>query len=297
MTDDLRESHLYQKYIADYIRKNYSLGWLKHDDVELLESIGRGDTSSVRKLRWKEEDGTTRIAVVKLFEWKHVEYDVYQRNTVSQIMQEVEVYSRCYEDRGMVIAVYTRYIEKYKCTLGLVLKDLSGWRTCLEFANRGICFGELLWIGLGVLIELNRLVSNSYVHGDLKCDNVLVNPDTKIVQVIDFSLSSSFPSPMNCKVDLQQSYHLPNDGEYTETYDVYSFGAFMYALIYTFEAKEAIVNGRNPRKHNVREISETQTHRFGRLLDLIRSCLSKDAGVRPTVQHVYCRLMDIMGTA
>jgi serine/threonine protein kinase len=59
--------------------------------------------------------------------------------------------------------------------------------------NKSLSLAEFLNIAIQLTDILNYLYQNRVIHKDIKLANILINPDTKQVKLIDFSISSLLP--------------------------------------------------------------------------------------------------------
>ena len=92
-------------------------------------------------------------------------------------------------------------LEVYHNSYALVMEDFGGdsLSTYLEMAkepskiNKNLLLAEFLQIAIQLTDILNYLYQNRVIHKDIKPANILINPETKQVKLIDFSISSLLP--------------------------------------------------------------------------------------------------------
>ncbi|NET91290.1 MAG: serine/threonine-protein kinase PknK, partial [Kamptonema sp. SIO1D9] len=84
-------------------------------------------------------------------------------------------------------------LEKYRNGFALIMEDFGGI-SLKEYANsRNLSLEEILNITIAIAKSLEGLYSHRIVHKDIKPYNILINPQTKQVKLIDFSISSLLP--------------------------------------------------------------------------------------------------------
>ncbi|WP_449421020.1 trifunctional serine/threonine-protein kinase/ATP-binding protein/sensor histidine kinase [Phormidium nigroviride] len=92
-------------------------------------------------------------------------------------------------------------LEVYQNSYALVMEDFGGvslstYRPMAKDTskiNKILPIAEFLKIALQLTDILNYLYQNRIIHKDIKPANILINPDTKEVKLIDFSISSLLP--------------------------------------------------------------------------------------------------------
>ncbi|CBN56170.1 MULTISPECIES: protein kinase domain-containing protein [Kamptonema] len=91
-------------------------------------------------------------------------------------------------------------LESCHNSYALIMEDFSGisLSTYLTIANKNhnnksLSLIEFLPLALQLTDILNYLYQNRVIHNDIKPANILINPDTKQLKLIDFSISSLLP--------------------------------------------------------------------------------------------------------
>ncbi|CBN56975.1 MULTISPECIES: trifunctional serine/threonine-protein kinase/ATP-binding protein/sensor histidine kinase [Kamptonema] len=92
-------------------------------------------------------------------------------------------------------------LEVYQNSYALVMEDFGGislstYRLMAKDAsqiNKILPIAEFLQIAIQLTVILHYLYQNRIIHKDIKPANILINPDTKEVKLIDFSISSLLP--------------------------------------------------------------------------------------------------------
>ncbi|QHG20215.1 ATP-binding sensor histidine kinase [Nostoc sp. ATCC 53789] len=140
------------------------------------------------------------------------------------------------------LIVQTYSLEPYQNGYALVMEDFGGislndWRV----RGRGQSLQELLKIGSALCNTLDILYRERIIHKDIKPANILINPETKQVKLIDFSIASLLPRETQTLIN-------PNVLEGTLAYispeqtgrmnrgidyrtDFYSLGVTLYELL------------------------------------------------------------------
>ncbi|MEB3342613.1 protein kinase, partial [Okeania sp.] len=87
-------------------------------------------------------------------------------------------------------------LERYQNGYALIMPDFGGISLAEYYQNfssgtRGI--SEFLDIAIQITEVLYQLHQNRIIHKDIKPANILINPETKEVKIIDFSISTLLP--------------------------------------------------------------------------------------------------------
>ncbi|OLP15517.1 serine/threonine protein kinase [Leptolyngbya sp. 'hensonii'] len=157
--------------------------------------------------------------------------------------------------------VQTYSLESYKNGYALIMEDFGG--VSLKEATRRWRQGEpgsatdrlqdFLRIALQIVSGLNGLYRNRVIHKDIKPDNILINPETQQVKLIDFSIASLLPKesqvPTNpavlegtlAYISPEQTGRMNRAVDYRT--DFYSLGVTFYELLIgqlPFQATDAM---------------------------------------------------------
>lgn len=86
-------------------------------------------------------------------------------------------------------------LESYGNTYGLVMEDFGGV-SLHEYVDNGnfTSVVDVLSIAVKITSILHNLHQNRVIHKDIKPANILINPQTKEIKLIDFSIASLLPS-------------------------------------------------------------------------------------------------------
>jgi predicted ATPase/signal transduction histidine kinase/tRNA A-37 threonylcarbamoyl transferase component Bud32 len=90
-------------------------------------------------------------------------------------------------------------LENYRNSYVLVMEDCGGislkdWRLADKHINRNpISLSEFFHIAIQIVSTLEGLHRHRIIHKDIKPSNILINPNTNEVKIIDFSIASLLP--------------------------------------------------------------------------------------------------------
>ncbi|MEG4584348.1 AAA family ATPase [Microcoleus sp. MOSTC5] len=93
------------------------------------------------------------------------------------------------------LIVQTYSLEPYRNSYALVMEDFGGV-SLQEWAQNGkntFSLTEFLQIAIALCDTLDILYRDRIIHKDIKPSNILINPETKEVKLIDFSIASLLP--------------------------------------------------------------------------------------------------------
>nr|WP_318781210.1 AAA family ATPase [Amazonocrinis nigriterrae] len=87
--------------------------------------------------------------------------------------------------------IKTYSLENYHNGYALVMEDFNGISLAEAIATQGnFSIGEFLAIAMQIAATLEGLYRHHVIHKDIKPANILINPTTKQVRLIDFSIAS-----------------------------------------------------------------------------------------------------------
>src|SRR5919199_1045930 len=84
-------------------------------------------------------------------------------------------------------------LENYRNGFALVMEDFGGVALTDYTTQKQLSIVEFLNIAIQIAQTLEGLHHNRIIHKDIKPQNILINPETKQVKLIDFSISSLLP--------------------------------------------------------------------------------------------------------
>ncbi len=93
-------------------------------------------------------------------------------------------------------------LETYRNGYALVMEDFGGislkdYATILQ-TNDGVSVQEFFHIAIQIASALDELHGQRVIHKDIKPANILINPTTREVKIIDFSIASLLPREIQC---------------------------------------------------------------------------------------------------
>ncbi|MEM7715364.1 MAG: serine/threonine-protein kinase PknK, partial [Cyanobacteria bacterium P01_A01_bin.68] len=90
--------------------------------------------------------------------------------------------------------IQTYSLENYQNGYALVMEDMQGVSLSEYMAGENITsLQDILSIAIQITDILHNLHKNRVIHKDIKPANILINPETKEIKLIDFSISSLLP--------------------------------------------------------------------------------------------------------
>jgi len=84
-------------------------------------------------------------------------------------------------------------LSNYRNGFALIMEDFGGISLAEYTALRKLSPDEFLPIAIQTVQVLEGLYRNRIIHKDIKPQNILINPNTKEIKIIDFSISSLLP--------------------------------------------------------------------------------------------------------
>ncbi|MEG4472054.1 AAA family ATPase, partial [Microcoleus sp. AT9_B5] len=174
--------------------------------------------------------------------------------TLSELLQFRNQYTIA-KNLTSPLIVQTYSLEQYRNSYALVMEDFGGI-SLHEWAQKGkntFSLTEFLQIAIALCNALDILYRERIIHKDIKPSNILINPETKQVKLIDFSIASLLPRETQTLIN-------PNVLEGTLAYispeqtgrmnrgidyrtDFYSLGVTFYELLTAelpFQANDAM---------------------------------------------------------
>ncbi|HLP90602.1 MAG TPA: AAA family ATPase [Nostocaceae cyanobacterium] len=91
-------------------------------------------------------------------------------------------------DHPNIIKCYS--LETYNNSYALILEDFQAISLSEYIASQTLDLQEFLYLGIEITKGLDYLYQKKIIHKDIKPRNILINPKTKQVKIIDFSISS-----------------------------------------------------------------------------------------------------------
>ncbi|AKG24198.1 trifunctional serine/threonine-protein kinase/ATP-binding protein/sensor histidine kinase [Calothrix sp. 336/3] len=139
--------------------------------------------------------------------------------------------------------IQTYSLETYQNGYALVMEDFGGISLKDYFTNNHYspCLEEFLEIAICLCDTLDILYRHRIIHKDIKPSNILINPETKEVKLIDFSIASLLPKETQeikslnilegtlAYISPEQTGRMNRGIDYRS--DFYSLGATFYELL------------------------------------------------------------------
>ncbi|MEA5514820.1 serine/threonine protein kinase, partial [Nodularia sp. UHCC 0506] len=91
----------------------------------------------------------------------------------------------------LIIKVYT--LEPCQNAYALIMEDFGGISLKDYFRQQEKSLQEFFPLAIAITNSLEVLSQNSIIHKDIKPNNILINPQTKKIKLIDFSIASLLP--------------------------------------------------------------------------------------------------------
>jgi len=89
--------------------------------------------------------------------------------------------------------INTYGIEKYQNTLVIVLEDFGGESLKQVMINRQFTITEFLVFAIQIADILGNVHTANIIHKDINPSNIIINPKTKELKIIDFGIASRLP--------------------------------------------------------------------------------------------------------
>ncbi len=193
------------------------------------------------------------------------------------------------------LIVQTYSLQAYQNGYALVMEDFGGislkdW----EVKGREQSLQEFLEIAIALCNTLDILYRERIIHKDIKPANILINPETKQIKLIDFSIASLLPRETQTLIN-------PNGLEGTLAYispeqtgrmnrgidyrsDFYSLGVTLYELLagkLPFESKDPMELVHCHIAKNPPNLSEIKGRKIPQVLcDIVMKLMAKNAESR-----------------
>lgn len=265
-------------------------------NYKLLKSLGEGGYGKVYLTERNGEKFVIKRILTENFNKTEI-------NILKKIAR-----SNCQPD----ILCYTEdfTIDKYTY---IVTKAFLNSKSLHDFvwSNRyHLNLGNKLQIMLNITESLSKIHDLKIAHVDIKGDNILINPRTLDIQLIDFGLSCDADFLKQCYIGGTIDYHSPellqrilNKEKHFSTFreyiknDIFSLGILFYYIMYTMvpmdEYNEPLFKGDDYKNMFPILLKYYTTNNIGKRLNnktpinnLISKMLSLDKSKRPTTKVI-----------
>ncbi|WP_333203470.1 MULTISPECIES: serine/threonine-protein kinase PknK [unclassified Microcoleus] len=127
----------------------------------------------------KDSDKTS--AIIKTFKAEHPTIE-----EISRLRHEHKIL-RHLDSQGIVKPIA---LENYHNGLALIVENFSGQSLKDYLNNQPLAINAFLKIGIQLANTLGEIHHSNVIHKDIKPQNILINPDTNELKIIDFSIAS-----------------------------------------------------------------------------------------------------------
>ncbi|MBP7280370.1 MAG: AAA family ATPase [Leptospiraceae bacterium] len=181
---------------------------------------------------WKGLDSHNRPIICKVLKW-----DSVNPREKALLRNEYEIL-KSFEGKPYIIQVY-ELIEK-EDTFALVQEDFGGKSIRSLLNERKFTLPEILKIGISAASALSQIHSSGVIHKDINPANLVLNPETGEMKIIDFGISErislkSFSLDNPDKLEGTLAYISPEQTGRMNRHidhrsDLYSLGITLYEL-------------------------------------------------------------------
>jgi predicted ATPase/signal transduction histidine kinase len=147
----------------------------------ILEEIYDGSRTRVYRGRCESEQKPVVIKLLKS------EYPTF--NELVQFRNQYTI-AKNLDLPGIIQAIA---LLNYRNGFALVMEDIGGVSLSEEMGRSSNSLKEFFNIAIQIVQTLEGLYKNRIIHKDIKPQNILINPETREVKLIDFSISSLLP--------------------------------------------------------------------------------------------------------
>lgn len=81
-------------------------------------------------------------------------------------------------------------LERYQNSLVIIFEDCNGESLRIFLASQKFTLEEFLSIAIKITKALGQIHQHSIIHKDINPSNIIINPETGLVQIIDFGIST-----------------------------------------------------------------------------------------------------------
>ncbi|NQE32587.1 hybrid sensor histidine kinase/response regulator [Microcoleus asticus] len=120
-------------------------------------------------------------AIIKTFKTEHPTIE-----EISRLRHEHKILKHL-DSEGIVKPIA---LENYHNSLALIVENFSGQSLKDFLNNQPLPINAFLKIGIQLANTMGEIHHSNVIHKDIKPQNILINPETKEVKIIDFSIAS-----------------------------------------------------------------------------------------------------------
>jgi len=147
-------------------------------NYQLHEKIYESLNTSIYRAKRKQDTLPVILKVLK--------QDYPSSAELSRYQQEYKIINDLKLDG--VIKVYA--IEKYQNTLFLVLEDIGAKSLKQLLLNSPVTINEFIPLAIQIADSLANLHTENLIHKDINPSNIVINPLTKQIKIIDFGIEA-----------------------------------------------------------------------------------------------------------
>ncbi|EAR92963.2 Serine/Threonine kinase domain protein (macronuclear) [Tetrahymena thermophila SB210] len=243
------------------------------EKFHMHEKLGEGCHSIVRRCQ-KKEDSPLQSFAVKIISYKDPEY-------LFEILQEERVLSLL--SHKNIIKYDSFFLEKDKKKAYIVSEYAQGKPLGYYIQNkRQFSMREIASVAKQTLKAIAHMHSKGIIHRDLSYNNIMYDPISEQVKVIDFTVSKIVTIQKLLTNTGTLNFKAPEmlQGQfYSHSIDIFSLGVNLFALIFGYlpfqdnSDKQVISNIIN---HDPLEFYKNQDNHDPLLLHFLESLLEKD---------------------
>lgn len=150
-------------------------------NYEVLEKIHDSDKTSVFRALRKNDNQAVILKILKT-DYPNAEQLIRYRQgyEITRILSGVEGVVKAYG------------IEQYQDTLMICLEDFGGQSLRVLQMQRTFSLAEALALAIQASQILGQIHAHNIIHKDINPANLLINPDTGELKIIDFGISTQF---------------------------------------------------------------------------------------------------------
>ncbi len=148
------------------------------DDYQIITQIYESSNSLVYRARNKTDNQPIVLKILKENYPTPSELTCYQ--------QEYEI-TRCFNVDN-IIKVYD--LRRYKNSLVMLLEDFGGHSLKLLISQSPFSLSDFLTIAINIVEGLVAIHSANIIHKDINPNNIIYNPETEQIKIIDFGLAT-----------------------------------------------------------------------------------------------------------
>lgn len=150
------------------------------DDYQILSKIYESANSLVYRAIHQTQQASIILKVLK--------ENYPSPSELTRYKQEYEI-THSLKTPG-VIQVYELF--PYKNTLAMVLEDFGGKSLDILLQSKTFSLSEFLSLGIQIVTAISEIHGANIIHKDINPSNIVYNPQTGKVKVIDFGISTKF---------------------------------------------------------------------------------------------------------